>query len=145
MLGMERWKQLVLLPIGLFLAMCVLGVSGRALPSCYFPAIYNFGDSNSDTGGISAAFEPIQAPYGQGFFGKPAGRDSDGRLMIDFFAEHLRLTYVPAYLNSLGTSFRYGANFATGGSPIRRPKGTILETIFGFGLDSRIFVRLLSC
>ncbi|KAL6136207.1 hypothetical protein ACLB2K_061508 [Fragaria x ananassa] len=135
MLGMERWKQLVLLPFGLFLAMCVLGVSGRVLPSCYFPAIYNFGDSNSDTGGISAAFEPIQAPYGEGFFGKPAGRDSDGRLMIDFFAEHLRLPYVPAYLNSLGTSFRYGANFATGGSPIRRPKGTIFETIFGFGLS----------
>ena len=52
--------------------------------TCAFPAIYNFGDSNSDTGGISAAFEPIRAPYGQGFFHKPAGRDSDGRLTIDF-------------------------------------------------------------
>ena len=51
---------------------------------CAFPAIYNFGDSNSDTGGISAAFEPIRAPYGEGFFRKPSGRDSDGRLIIDF-------------------------------------------------------------
>lgn len=81
---MEIWKQLVLLPFGLFLALWVLGVSGGVLPPCSFPAIYNFGDSNSDTGGISAAFEPIQAPYGEGFFRKPAGRDSDGRLIIDF-------------------------------------------------------------
>ncbi|KAK1374321.1 hypothetical protein POM88_030514 [Heracleum sosnowskyi] len=29
---------------------------------CVFPAIYNFGDSNSDTGGISAAFLPIPNP-----------------------------------------------------------------------------------
>lgn len=56
--------------------------------TCAFPAIYNFGDSNSDTGGISAAFEPIRAPYGQGFFHKPAGRDSDGRLTIDFIGKN---------------------------------------------------------
>lgn len=63
-----------------------LGVSvvTNKLPPCEFPAIYNFGDSNSDTGGISAAFEPIRVPYGEGFFHKPAGRDSDGRLIIDF-------------------------------------------------------------
>lgn len=53
-------------------------------PSCAFPAIYNFGDSNSDTGGISAAFLPIPAPYGEGFFHKPFGRDSDGRVILDF-------------------------------------------------------------
>lgn len=58
-------------------------------PTCTFPAIYNFGDSNSDTGGISAAFEPIRDPYGQGFFHRPAGRDSDGRLTIDFIGKKL--------------------------------------------------------
>ena len=26
------------------------------VPPCEFPAIFNFGDSNSDTGGLSAAF-----------------------------------------------------------------------------------------
>ncbi|KAL6960321.1 hypothetical protein U1Q18_041821 [Sarracenia purpurea var. burkii] len=59
-------------------------VTPAALPPCDFPAIYNFGDSNSDTGGISAAFVPIPAPYGENYFRKPAGRDSDGRLIIDF-------------------------------------------------------------
>jgi len=56
-------------------------------PSCSFPAIYNFGDSNSDTGGISAAFVPIPSPYGQGFFHKPFGRDSDGRVILDFIGK----------------------------------------------------------
>jgi len=56
-------------------------------PSCAFPAIYNFGDSNSDTGGISAAFVPIPSPYGQGFFHKPFGRDSDGRVILDFIGK----------------------------------------------------------
>lgn len=51
---------------------------------CVFHAIYNFGDSNSDTGGISAAFLPIPPPNGQDFFRRPAGRVSDGRLIVDF-------------------------------------------------------------
>ncbi|XP_010551928.1 PREDICTED: GDSL esterase/lipase At5g14450 [Tarenaya hassleriana] len=100
-------------------------------PACSFPAIYNFGDSNSDTGGISAAFEPIRSPYGQSFFREPSGRDSDGRLTIDFIAERLGLPYLSAYLNSLGANFRNGANFATGGSTIRRQN----ETIFQYGIS----------
>ena len=59
-------------------------ISERDRPACKFPAFYNFGDSNSDTGGISAAFEPIPWPYGQTFFNRPSGRDSDGRDLIDF-------------------------------------------------------------
>lgn len=36
------------------------------------------------TGGISAAFRPIQPPNGINFLGKPAGRVSEGHLLIDF-------------------------------------------------------------
>ncbi|XP_012460539.1 GDSL esterase/lipase At3g27950 [Gossypium raimondii] len=89
--------------------------------SCGFPAIYNFGDSNSDTGGISAAMSEILSPNGETFFGHPAGRACDGRLIIDFIAENLKLPYLSAYLDSVGTNFRHGANFATGGSSIRPP------------------------
>lgn len=123
-------------------AAVVLSVGGAdmtGLRPCDFPAIYNFGDSNSDTGGISAAFEPIQEPYGVGFFKKPAGRDSDGRLVIDFIAEHLGLPYLSAYLNSIAPNFRHGANFATGGSTIRRQNETIFEYgISPFSLDMQI-------
>lgn len=53
-------------------------------------AIYQFGDSISDTGnliredpiGSHSAFARL--PYGQNFFPKPTGRCSNGLLMIDF-------------------------------------------------------------
>jgi len=77
--------------VGFFLLSCVVcvkGVEPKASPTCTFPAVYNFGDSNSDTGGISASFVPIPAPYGEGFFHKPSGRDCDGRLIVDFIGNN---------------------------------------------------------
>ncbi|KAM1187837.1 hypothetical protein ACFX2J_023717 [Malus domestica] len=79
---MEFWK--LLLASGSFLASWVLAVGGQNLPPCSFPAIYNFGDSDSDIGGISATFESIKPHNGEAFFHKPAGRAADGRLVIDF-------------------------------------------------------------
>lgn len=79
-----------LVPIIFLLTLCVLSIESEeavlqdTLIPCEFPAIYNFGDSNSDTGGISAAFYPMASPSGQTFFHQPAGRGSDGRLIIDF-------------------------------------------------------------
>lgn len=58
-------------------------------PPCNFSAIYNFGDSNSDTGGISAAFYPAGPPSGDTYFHRPAGRASDGRMIIDFIGKKL--------------------------------------------------------
>ena len=60
-----------------------------ALKNCTFPAIFNFGDSNSDTGGLSASFRSLKPPYGETYFHKPAGRESDGRLIIDFMGMYL--------------------------------------------------------
>lgn len=51
---------------------------------CSFPAIFNFGDSNSDTGGLSATFGQAPYPNGETYFRTPSGRYSDGRLIIDF-------------------------------------------------------------
>ncbi|KAA8548100.1 hypothetical protein F0562_004639 [Nyssa sinensis] len=95
------------------------GEMGGVSRSCRFPAIYNFGDSNSDTGGRSAALGEVPPPNGETFFGKPSGRYCDGRLVMDLIAEKLGLPYLDAYLDSIGTDFRHGANFATGGSSIR--------------------------
>lgn len=53
--------------------------------NCEFPAIFNFGDSNSDTGGLTAAFpSAVSKPYGDTYFHEPVGRYSDGRVIIDF-------------------------------------------------------------
>lgn len=88
----ELRRVLVLLILGLLgrpVAIAVGGGAGGGLGSCGFPAVYNFGDSNSDTGGISAAFNVIQSPNGVTFFGHPSGRACDGRLIIDFIGNDL--------------------------------------------------------
>lgn len=72
---------------------------------CHFPAIYNFGDSNSDTGTVSATFGRLSLPNGRTFFGKPSGRYSDGRLIIDFIGtasascSHLFIHFFHSYCN----------------------------------------------
>jgi hypothetical protein len=117
----------------LLLVKCVLLASclihPRACsPSCNFPAIFNFGDSNSDTGGLSASFGQAPYPNGQTFFHSPSGRFSDGRLIIDFIAEELGLPYLNAFLDSIGSNFSHGANFATAGSTVRPPNATIAQS-----------------
>ncbi|XP_038696958.1 esterase-like [Tripterygium wilfordii] len=95
-----------------------------SLQECDFPAIFNFGDSNSDTGGLSATrllFPPFTLPYGETFFGRSTGRDSDGRLIIDFISRSFGLEFLHAYLDSLGANFSDGANFATYSSSILLP------------------------
>lgn len=63
---------------------------------CWFPlggvsecnkdgVIFVFGDSNSDTGGLTSGLGyPINLPNGRSFFHRSTGRLSDGRLIIDF-------------------------------------------------------------
>eukprot|EP00262_Sarcandra_glabra_P012606 TRINITY_DN3281_c0_g1_i2.p1 TRINITY_DN3281_c0_g1~~TRINITY_DN3281_c0_g1_i2.p1 ORF type:complete len:236 (+),score=26.23 TRINITY_DN3281_c0_g1_i2:57-764(+) len=105
-------KLLFSLPllITLYISTVVLG--------CDFQAIFNFGDSNSDTGGLSATFVPVPPPNGQTFFRSPAGRNCDGRLLIDFMANGLGLPFLNAYLDSVGSNFTHGANFATSSSTV---------------------------
>ncbi|KAF7023268.1 hypothetical protein CFC21_035826 [Triticum aestivum] len=89
--------------------------------SCY-KRLFSFGDSLTDTGNYiihySNASGPVLAlPYGETFFGRPTGRWSDGRLIIDFIVERLGFQYWPAYLKgaagkSPAEEFRYGTNFA---------------------------------
>ncbi|EEF48396.1 Esterase precursor, putative [Ricinus communis] len=111
-------------PIIILSFLCLLSIT-YASRNCEFSAIFNFGDSNSDTGGLAAAFTPPNSPYGQTYFHMPAGRYSDGRLIIDFIAKSFHLPYLSAYLNSLGTNFKHGANFATAASTIRLPTSII--------------------
>ncbi|KAK9096267.1 hypothetical protein Sjap_021764 [Stephania japonica] len=116
-----------------------------ASSNCDFPAIFNFGDSNSDTGGFGAAFQPPTRPNGETFFRRPAGRFSDGRLIIDFIAEGLGLTYLHAYLDALRPNFSHGVNFATAASTIL-PQRNVLPlggfSPFSLNLQYIQFTRL---
>ena len=74
----------LLLLLLLSLALRASGAGAGAGGDCHFPAVFNFGDSNSDTGGLSSLFGAAPPPNGRTFFGMPAGRYCDGRLVIDF-------------------------------------------------------------
>ncbi|KAA8538471.1 hypothetical protein F0562_027983 [Nyssa sinensis] len=96
-----------------------------ALEKCDFPAIFNLGDSNSDTGTLAAAFNWTPPPNGETFFNMPAGRYADGRLIIDFIASSFGLPFLSAYVNSLGANFKHGANFACAAATIALPQTVI--------------------
>ncbi|EXB52721.1 GDSL esterase/lipase [Morus notabilis] len=107
-----------------------VGSFGRSSCSskCEFKAIFNFGDSNSDTGGFWAAFPAQSGPFGMTFFNKPVGRATDGRLIIDFLAQALGLPFLSPYLQSIGSDFRHGANFATLASTVLLPNTSLFVT-----------------
>ncbi|CAO2170622.1 unnamed protein product [Urochloa humidicola] len=108
----------------LLVAVVVAAVASAAAAegggSVCFRRVFAFGDSLTDTGNFLLSVpddfpDPARnLPYGQTFFGRPSGRYSDGRNLLDFFAEAFGLPFVPPYLG--GGDFEYGANFAVGGA-----------------------------
>ncbi|KAL2461988.1 GDSL esterase/lipase [Abeliophyllum distichum] len=96
--------------------------------NCAFQAIFNFGDSNSDTGGFYAAFPSQPSPNGMTYFKRPTGRPTDGRLYIDFLAQALGLPFPSPYLQSIGSDYRHGANFATLASTVLQPTTSLFDT-----------------
>ncbi|XP_068644661.1 GDSL esterase/lipase At4g01130-like [Aristolochia californica] len=93
--------------------------------TCDFVGIFNFGDSNSETGGFWAAFPPRPSPFGMTYFKKPSGRASDGRAVIDFLAQALGLPLLSPYLQSIGSNFKHGVNYATAASTVLLPKTSL--------------------
>lgn len=111
-----------------FVLLMVLSQVEGSKGKCEFPAIFNFGDSNSDTGGFYAAFPSEQPPYGMTYFHKPVGRASDGRLVIDFIAQAFGLPFLSPYLQSLGSDFRHGANYASDAGTVLKPNTSLYVT-----------------
>nr|GEX12022.1 GDSL esterase/lipase At4g01130-like [Tanacetum cinerariifolium] len=107
----------VLVTLALLVALCNAG--------CGYEVIFNFGDSNSDTGGFWWAFPEAPPPNGMTYFKRPVGRASDGRLIIDFLAERIGIPFVSPYLKSIGSDFRHGANFATLASTVLLPQTSL--------------------
>lgn len=134
-----------------------------------FPTFFNFGDSNSDTGGLAAGIAfPVGPPNGQTYFLEPSGRFCDGRLIIDFLSNvssiyrHVKtmlkqnlicslnisaavdamdLPFLNPYLDSVGApNFQKGCNFATGGSTIL-PANAASISPFSLGIQVAQFVK----
>ncbi|CAM8897244.1 unnamed protein product [Rhodiola kirilowii] len=93
-------------------------LTSAASSKCRHPSvIFSFGDSNSDTGGLVAGLGyPVFPPNGRTYFKKSTGRLSDGRLIIDFLCQSVDTSFLSPYLDSLGSTFTNGANFAIVGS-----------------------------
>ncbi|XP_072959550.1 GDSL esterase/lipase At1g54790 [Typha angustifolia] len=128
--------------IHIVLLFALVVAAAAAAPDFNYPAVFNFGDSNSDTGArVAAGFESIGPPYGQTFFLKPAGRFCDGRLVIDFLLDAMDMPFLNAYLDAVGApSFQKGCNFAVAGSTIL-PATASSVSPFSFGIQVSQFLR----
>ncbi|KAK2983038.1 hypothetical protein RJ640_028535 [Escallonia rubra] len=107
-----------------------------------YPAVFNFGDSNSDTGGYVAGLPyHLYPPNGQIYFNGPAGRFCDGRLAIDFLMDAMDLPFLNPYLDAIGApSFAQGCNFALFGCTIL-PATATSPTPYSFGQQVAQFFR----
>ncbi|CAM0909709.1 unnamed protein product [Alopecurus aequalis] len=112
-----------LLLLGVLLVAAVAGGCGTKYGGrTRYDRVLSFGDSLTDTG--NSAILPVTAggpfanlPYGETHFGRPSGRASDGRIVIDFIVEWLRLPQPTPYLaGRTADDFRRGVNFAVGGA-----------------------------
>ncbi|KAI5423879.1 hypothetical protein KIW84_030195 [Lathyrus oleraceus] len=109
----------------MFLLFILIWLVGLSNGECEFKAIFNFGDSNSDTGGFFSAFPAEGPPFGMTYFKKPVGRASDGRLVIDFLAQAIGIPFLSPYLQSIGSDFKHGANYATLASTVLFPNTSV--------------------
>ncbi|PIA34473.1 hypothetical protein AQUCO_03700027v1 [Aquilegia coerulea] len=124
----------------LVLLVVILTLLGSACAAkCKYQAIFNFGDSNSDTGGFFAAFPSQPKPYGMTYFKRPSGRAADGRLIIDFMAQAFGLPFISPYLQSIGSNYRHGVNYATLASTVLLPNTSLFVSgISPFYLDIQL-------
>jgi len=85
-----------------------------------YNAIFNFGDSITDTGNLCTSGRPsqitfTQPPYGETYFGTPTCRCCDGRVIPDFLCSKFGLPFLPPS-KSTTADFKEGANMAITGA-----------------------------
>ncbi|GJN29593.1 hypothetical protein PR202_gb17832 [Eleusine coracana subsp. coracana] len=85
-----------------------------------YNAIFNFGDSITDTGNLCTNGKPsqitfTQPPYGETYFGMPTCRCCDGRVIVDFLSSKFGLPFLPPS-KSTTADFKKGANMAITGA-----------------------------
>ncbi|KAJ4808300.1 GDSL esterase/lipase [Rhynchospora pubera] len=103
-----------------------------SLPSPLAPALFVIGDSTVDSGTNNHLLTLARAdhpPYGRDFdTGRPTGRFSNGRLVVDYLALRLGLPFVPPYLGLNGKveELVQGVNYASAGAGVIFASGSNL-------------------
>ncbi|KAL0385289.1 UNVERIFIED_CONTAM: Acetylajmalan esterase [Sesamum radiatum] len=106
-----------------FFVLLLTGTTSSQQAKCPFNYIYHLGDGVADNGNAirtlpsGPLLSAARLPYGETYPGRPTGRWSDGRLIIDFAATVLGLTRLKPYL-ATNTSPNDGVIFAVAGSPV---------------------------
>ncbi|KAI3993370.1 hypothetical protein MKX01_010113 [Papaver californicum] len=117
----------------LYVFLCIFFVQFHHTLQATSPILFSFGGTGADTGGyVPASGVYIGFPHGSTFFNKGTGRFGDGRLIIDFLCESLKVKYLSPFLESLAPDFRSGANFAISGSK------TTMDIWAPFSLDVQV-------
>ncbi|XP_071721214.1 GDSL esterase/lipase At1g28580-like [Rutidosis leptorrhynchoides] len=128
---------------------------------CKYTSIISFGDSLADTGnlknlvtiGHTKPSNCMFLPYGETFFHKPTGRCSNGRLIIDFIARGLGLSFIPPYVgnerSNNNTKLGQGVNYAVAGatalsSSFHEARGVNSTTNASLGVQLQWFKQSLS-
>ncbi|CAN6319884.1 unnamed protein product [Urochloa humidicola] len=114
-----RFLALLSVSVCLHYAAVSAGRHDQAPPpgaACCFERLFSLGDSVSDAGNLASVAPNLSVlafPYGETFFHRPTGRFCDGRLIVDFIAEALKLPFPTPFLaGKTAADFRQGANFA---------------------------------
>ncbi|GJM93714.1 hypothetical protein PR202_ga10297 [Eleusine coracana subsp. coracana] len=114
---------------------------------CY-KRIFSFGDSIIDTGNFAYTTgkhpTPVkELPYGMTYFHRPTGRVSDGRVLVDFYAQALGLPLVPpSILEERTGQFPTGGNFAFLGATALPPSYYKAKFNFNMGGSSHLDLQL---
>ncbi|KAF9589548.1 hypothetical protein IFM89_025581 [Coptis chinensis] len=125
--------------------------SSPGVSECY-KTIFSFGDSLADTGNFvyyqDDKHRYDKLPYGETYFGRPTGRCSDGRLVIDFIAQGLGLSFMPPYLGHKNQDFGQGVNFAVAGATALdgaffEVKNVRISSNYSLGIQLEWFKQLL--
>ncbi|KAH9754684.1 kinesin-like protein KIN-1 [Citrus sinensis] len=83
--------------------------------------------------GLGFTLDPV---YGRTHFKASSGRFCDGRLIVDFLMDAMKLPFLNAYLDSIGLpSFQKGCNFAAAGSTIHQATPT---SVCPFSFDIQV-------
>ncbi|CAN6362713.1 unnamed protein product [Urochloa humidicola] len=131
----------------LVLAMFPNAAVSAGQASCCYKRLFSLGDSITDAGNLASVSPNIPAlafPYGETFFHRPTGRFGDGRLIVDFIAEALKLPFLTPFLaGKTAEDFKKGANFAVAGATVLsqqffKDMGLDLTIIPPFSLDVQV-------